>query len=349
VMVTVTTPYILLIILFFKGITLEGAGEGIKFYLTPDFSKITDMDIWVAAANQVFFSLSPAWGVAITFGSYLPLNEPIAKDAIWIAVINSATSIFAGFVVFSVLGHMSWQTGIPVEDVAVGGPELAFVVYPEALSLLPAPYVFSVMFFAMMMLLGIDSAFAIVELLIASLQETKWFRFWRKQVLAGIIVTFSFFGGLIMVTRAGIYWVDLIDHFVPLFSLFTIGFFELVCGAWWWPIDNLLKRLEANRGGKKIPFQPVWRLLWKFITPALLVLMLVVTFINEIKVQYGGYPGWAQAIGWIISLIAPCLIAIFFVFKKGRPMHKRNQPRKKKNENNGEETQEDDGIKEIEN
>ena len=50
-----------------------------------------------------------------------------------------------------------------------------------------------------------------------------------------VIVFFAFLGGLALTTRAGIYWVDLIDHFVPLFSLFTIGLIELICVAWWWP------------------------------------------------------------------------------------------------------------------
>jgi SNF family Na+-dependent transporter len=140
------------------------------------------VDLWVEAASQIFFSLSPAWGVLITFGSYLPQKEPVLQDAVIIALVNSATSIFAGFVVFSVLGHMSETTGVPIEDVAVGGPSLAFIVFPEALTTLPAPYFFAVLFFLMLVLLGIDSAFANVELIVASLQESKLVGAYHKRV-----------------------------------------------------------------------------------------------------------------------------------------------------------------------
>lgn len=83
------------------------------------------------------------------------------RDCILIPVINCSTSIFAGFVVFSVLGFMSHSTGIPVAHVATGGPGLAFVTYPEAMAMMPFPNMWAVLFFVMLFLLGIDSVVGI--------------------------------------------------------------------------------------------------------------------------------------------------------------------------------------------
>ena len=75
--VTVILPYLMLFVLLIRGVTLPGAMTGIQYYLSPDFSKLLTTSIWIDAAVQVMFSLSPAWGVLITFGSYLKPEESV--------------------------------------------------------------------------------------------------------------------------------------------------------------------------------------------------------------------------------------------------------------------------------
>lgn len=154
---TATFPFVILGILFIRGVTLPGAIEGIKFYISPNWSQLTNLKVWADAAVQLFFSLGPGWGAIVNMASYNKFKNNTKWDAVLVPILNSSTSIFAGFVVFSVLGFLSHKTGIPVSVVANGGPGLAFVTYPEAITMLPFPHLWAVLFFIMLYLLGMDS------------------------------------------------------------------------------------------------------------------------------------------------------------------------------------------------
>lgn len=155
---TATFPFVILAVLFVRGITLPGAIDGIRFYITPKWTDLARLEVWSDAAVQIFFSLGPGWGGIINMASYNRFRNRNRWDAIAIPVINCSTSIFAGFVVFSVLGFMAKRTGLPVEHVATGGPGLAFVTYPEAIAMMPWPNLWAVLFFFMLFLLGIDTS-----------------------------------------------------------------------------------------------------------------------------------------------------------------------------------------------
>ncbi|NWR77479.1 SC6A9 protein, partial [Centropus unirufus] len=134
---TATFPYVVLTILFVRGITLEGALTGIMYYLTPQWDKILNAKVWGDAASQIFYSLGCAWGGLITMASYNKFHNNCYRDSIIISITNCATSVYAGFVIFSILGFMANHLGVDVSKVADHGPGLAFVAYPEALTLLP--------------------------------------------------------------------------------------------------------------------------------------------------------------------------------------------------------------------
>lgn len=114
--------------------------------------------MWVDAATQVFFSLGPGFGVLLAYASYNKYHNNVYKDAILTSIINSATSFIAGFVIFSVLGYMAHTSGRPIQEVATEGPGLVFIVYPAAIATMPGSIFWALIFFMMLLTLGLDSS-----------------------------------------------------------------------------------------------------------------------------------------------------------------------------------------------
>nr|KAF6380381.1 solute carrier family 6 member 9 [Myotis myotis] len=115
---TATFPYVVLTILFVRGVTLEGAFTGIMYYLTPQWDKILEAKVWGDAASQIFYSLGCAWGGLITMASYNKFHNNCYRDSVIISITNCATSVYAGFVIFSILGFMANHLGVDVSRVA---------------------------------------------------------------------------------------------------------------------------------------------------------------------------------------------------------------------------------------
>jgi len=307
---TMPLPLILLVVLFIRGITLEGAMAGIMAYITPDFSALLNTEIWLAAASQIFFTLSLGFGIMIAYASYNKQDQDVVGDAWITALTNSGISLFAGFVVFSVLGFMATSTNVAVSEVIASGPGLAFVVFPQALSLMPFAWLFSALFFLMLLTLGIDSAFSLVEavntVLYDKYQEAK------KNKIAMIVCSVCFLLGILFVTKAGLYFLDIFDHFVTNFGLVIVGILQCLAVGWTYGAHNLREYINSV---SKLQISEWWDYSIKYVIPIVLILLIVVQFYKEIQAPYEGYPMWAIYLGWL-SVAIPIVIAIKMVFVK---------------------------------
>jgi len=129
------------------------------------------MKVWYSAANQIFFTLGPGLSVLTTYGSYNVSTNNCYYDALIAVVANFAASFLAGFVVFSALGHMSWRLNKTIETVVDQGPSLSFIAYPEILATFKYPTFFSILFFLMVINLGLDSDFGGLEAMYTALSD----------------------------------------------------------------------------------------------------------------------------------------------------------------------------------
>ncbi|CAI9737449.1 sodiumchloride1-likedependent and chloride-dependent glycine transporter 1-like [Octopus vulgaris] len=160
---TALFPYFVLLALLIRGATLEGSLDGVKYYLTPKWHKLAESSVWSDAATQVFYSLSISCGGLITMSSYNKFNNNCLRDSILVPLIDCFTSFFSGFVIFTVLGFMAKVKGVDVETVVKGGPGLAFIAYPEAITKMPSPTVWAILFFLMMITIGFSSQVVIIS------------------------------------------------------------------------------------------------------------------------------------------------------------------------------------------
>ena len=308
---TVGIPWVLLLLLIIRGVTLPGAAEGLNFYLDPDFSMLLNPEIWLAAYGQIFFSLSLGFGLMIAYASYMPKDSDINTSAWVVSFGNCATSFFAGFAIFSTLGYFAAASGTPVSEVASEGGGLAFIIFPTAIAQLPGGVlwqsIFGIVFFLMLFMLGVDSAFSLVEGIVTSVKDS--FKVKRETATFWICVA-GFLIGLIYTSKAGMYWLDVVDNWMN-WGLAIVGLMEAVLIGWFYKASKVAEDIDST---STIKFGKVWVVCVKYITPVVLVIILIGNFINEFNNPAFGYPIVTLMIGGWILLTA--LLFLSFLFQE---------------------------------
>ncbi|KAJ1076764.1 hypothetical protein K5549_010082 [Capra hircus] len=314
---TATFPYVVLTILFFRGMTLEGASTGIKYYLTPQWDKILEAKVGCLgdAASQIFYSLGCAWGGLITMASYNKFHNNCYRDSVIISITNCATSIYAGFVIFSILGFMANHLGEDVSSVAEHGPGLAFVAYPEALTLLPIAPLWSLLFFFMLILMGLGTQFCLLETLVTALVDevrNEWILQRKIYVTLGMAVA-GFLLGIPLTSQAGIYWLLLMDNYAASFSLVIISCIMCVCIMYIYGHQNYFQDIQMMLG---FPPPLFFQICWRVISPAIIFLILIFLVIQYETITYNEYqyPSWAEAIGFLMALSSVICIPFYALF-----------------------------------
>jgi SNF family Na+-dependent transporter len=334
--VTSTFPLLVLMALVIRGVTLDGAYNGLKYYITPDLDKLAQADTWMAAASQIMFSYSLCQGSLTSLGSYNKWSFNSIKWTVKLSFLNSFASMFAGIAIFSILGHLSSQTGIPIEKVADKGPGLAFIAYPRALSTLRGSAIWNTLFFLMLIMLGIASQCAQVEGMITTIVDLKQNFFKatkpiRRQLFVALACFVCFLLALPMVLNSGMYYFQLMDSYgASGMALMIITILEVVSVAWIYGADKYyddleemcyLSRARGRKNKKSNPKKQGWRLfkyIWKFITPSVLLLCLIYSIATFEGPSYDSlvtghyeYPtiGWVIAFGLVCSTV--CCIPIY--------------------------------------
>lgn len=324
---TATFPYVVLVILLIRGVTLPGASKGIEFYLKPDWKKLGDAKVWAAAATQIFYSLGIGFGSLITMGSFNRFHNNCFRDAMIVSTINCSTSVFAGFVIFSVLGFMAHVSGKEVSDVAKSGPGLAFVVYPEGISQMPISPFWAVMFFFMLLTLGLDTQFAMFEAVVTGLvDEYPRVLKRRKELFTAFLCFLCFLLGIPMVMQGGMYVFHLYNSQSGGVSLLFLALFEVLTVSWGYGANRFARDIETMIGYKIWPW---WPIAWKFCSPLVILGVFLFSIAQWAGVSYGKYkyPNWAEFCGWVLALASMLWIpgvAIYKIIKTpGRSIYQR--------------------------
>uniref|UniRef100_A0A8C2G3V2 Transporter n=1 Tax=Cyprinus carpio TaxID=7962 RepID=A0A8C2G3V2_CYPCA len=307
VYVTATFPYFMLLILLLRGITLPGAANGIKFYLYPDISRLSDPQVWVDAGTQIFFSYAICLGCLTALGSYNSYNNNCYRDCIMLCCLNSGTSFVAGFAIFSVLGFMAYEQNVPIEAVAESGPGLAFIAYPKAVTMMPWSPLWACLFFMMLIFLGLDSQFVCVESLVTAIVDMypKTFRVgYRRELL------------ILGMSVGGMYVFQLFDSYAASgMCLLFVAIFESICIGWIYGSDRFYSNIEDMIGYKPIFFIK-W--CWKYFTPGICAGIFLFFLIKYKPLKYNNvytYPDWGYGIGWMMAMSSMVCIPLGILFQ----------------------------------
>lgn len=301
--IMIPTLFILFLIIVVRAVTLDGAMQGLDTFFKPKWNMIADPKVWVAAYGQIFFSLSIAFAIMITYSSYLPKKTDITNNAFITGFANSGFELLAGIGVFAALGFMAAQQGVPVDKVVSAGVGLAFVVFPQIINEFPAfNAAFGFLFFTCLVLAGLTSLISIVETYVSAVQDK--FKMSRMKAVAiggGLSAVLS----LIFASQGGLFYLDVVDYFINNFGVALAGLVEVIIVAW---VLRELKGLRSHADEiSDIRLGGWWNLCLAIITPIVLGYMMVQNVITNIKENYEKYPdsliyygGWAVAIGAII-------------------------------------------------
>jgi len=315
-------PYVVLTILLCFGLTLEGSYEGIQYYfLKVDVSKLRDATVWKDAASQLFFSLGTSFGSLVTLASYNKFTTNCMRDAMIISVCNCATSVYAGFGIFAILGSLAHKLKVPIEDIITSGSGLAFIAYPQAVLTMPPPQLWSVLFFCMFLSIGLSSQFAMVETVNTSIYD-KWPALREKKHYVASAVCFSMFCcGIPMVFQGGVFLFEIYNSYSAGLSVILIAISECLLVNYVYGHSKFMSHITDEMGiHVPTPLAWYWKIMWMVVTPGSLIFIFVMSIVYMTPTAWGDYvlPGSAQAVGWVLfsaSIGFIPLVAVITIFK----------------------------------
>jgi NSS family neurotransmitter:Na+ symporter len=270
---------------------VPGRGQGRNCYFSEaGFSKAYKPKVWIDAYSQIFFSLSLGFGIMIAYASYLPEKSNISGNAIITALTDFGFSILAGLSVFTVLGYMAYVSHQPIGELVTQSVGLAFVAYPQAISLLPGfGNVFGALFFLSLTFAGLSSSISILEAFTSALIDK--FHFDRKKVVT-VLCVLGFFGGVIFTTGGGLFWLDIVDHFISHYGLVLVGILECILVGWFFNIKKIRKHINKVSSFRLGPW---WDGLIKYFVPMVLGFIVLGDLIKEVSQPYENY-SWTSII-----------------------------------------------------
>ena len=258
------TLVLFLFLLMIRSLTLEGAMEGVAFYLSPDFSKINSSTILIAL-GQAFFSLSLGMGCMITYGSYLSDKEKLTSSTVYVVMFDTMIALLVGMVIFPAVFAMGLE---PTE-----GPSLVFSVLPTVFTSMPMGQVVSVIFFTLLAIAAITSGISLLEVVVAYfIDQRGWER--KKTVTTVGFGIFIFgvpsglsFGVMSDFKLMNMTFFDHVDNIASNYLLPLGGMLTAIFVGWIWGTKNASEEIKKEENGFGFPWVQCWEFLIRYITP----------------------------------------------------------------------------------
>ena len=288
---------IMFIVLVIYSLFLPGAEKGLDALFTPDWSKLSNPSVWIAAYGQIFFSLSICFGIMVTYASYLKKESDLTGSGLVVGFANSSFEVLAGVGVFAALGFIATAQGQEVSEVAKGGIGLAFFAFPTIINKAPFGEVLGVLFFGSLTFAALTSFISVIEVIISAIQDKLRVRRVKVTFIVGVpmmLVSVLLFG-----TTTGLPMLDVFDKFVNYFGIVAVAFVSLIAIVANEKLGLLGDHLNETSSFKVGFF---WRLCI-VLTTGILAFMLFSEGAKVFSEGYEGYPSWfVNIFGWGMAI-----------------------------------------------
>ncbi|MGP9781312.1 sodium-dependent transporter [Glutamicibacter sp. AOP12-B1-11] len=309
---------VMFLILVVQSVFLPGAVDGLNAFFTPNFEALSNPGVWAAAFGHIFFSLSIAFGIMVTYSSYMRRKSDLTGSGYVVAFANSSFELLAGIGVFAALGFMAYNANSAVSDVAASGIGLAFIAFPTIVSAAPFGSVIGVLFFGSLVFAGITSLISILEVIVAAFQDKLGWN--RKAATLVVTLPVALVSMILFPTTTGLYLLDTMDAFVNQFGILACALvLVIVFGAGLGMLPRLAKHLNRH---SSIKLGTAWMVLVGGVGPAALGYMLINEIQTKIAEPYSGYPVWFNGVfGWGMAgslIVGAVLLALVPWSKKSK-------------------------------
>ncbi|OLT49034.1 sodium-dependent transporter [Cellulosimicrobium sp. CUA-896] len=284
------------LVLVVRALFLDGAVDGLNALFTPDWAALGDPNVWIAAYSQIFFSLSIAFGIMVTYASYRKRRANLTSPGLVVAFSNSSFEILAGIGVFATLGFLAGRQGVGVGELeGISGPILSFVTFPAIVSEMPGGPFFGALFFLSLAMAGFTSLLSILQVVSAGFQEK--FSWTPRQAALRVGVVCAVVSVALFSTTTGLIALDTADQWANNIGIVASAVLTCVLVLW------------VRRRGSELQYHlnavstfrvgAWWQVLVALLAPLVLGYMLVSRVVTLLVDGYEGYPGWYLALfGW---------------------------------------------------
>lgn len=300
---------VLFVIMVVRALFLPGAVDGLNMFFAPNWGALADLKVWTAAVAQIFFSLSVAFGIMMTYASYLGKKANLTGAGLVAGFANSSFEVLAGIGVFSALGFMAFGQGVPLDELALKGVGLSFMTFPMIISSMPGGPLFGVLFFSSLVLAGFTSLVSLLQVASGAFQDKFGWSVPKATLIMGIpamIVSVALFG-----SETGLLSLDVVDNFINEIGIVASAVMLTVFVAVRKKLPELRAHLNAT-STVKVP--KAWEAVVGVVAPIALGFMLVSAIIERANEDLGAY---MLGVGWG-TIVITVIFAVLMTLTKWR-------------------------------